>query len=82
MAIIGLGPSWLATYDAALLISTKGALITDMNWNFRMYMRVTDGTFSIAFVADKTDNGPNLFSAHHEIGMVASHSIYFFPSEI
>lgn len=58
----------LATaHDTLVLVVPKGALIADSHQGRRSHIRVADGAFAVAFVAESADGDACGLAAHDEI---------------
>lgn len=66
-AIKRVGDSLAAAYDAFVLVVAKGTLIADAREGRGAHVRVADGTFAVAFVAETADGDASLLAAHYEI---------------
>jgi hypothetical protein len=73
-AVERVGNSFTAADDALVLVVAKGALVADAHKCGRSYVRVADGTFAVALVAEAADGDAACLAAHDEIGMMARHS--------
>lgn len=72
-AVKGIGDAFTAADDALVLIVAKGALVADTGEGGRAHIRVANGTFAVAFVAEAADGDAGLLAAHDEVGMMAGH---------
>lgn len=56
-----------ATNHTLILIISKAALVADANESGGPHVRVADGAFAVAFIAETPDGDAGLLAAHDEI---------------
>ena len=72
-AVEGVGDALAAADDAFVLVVAEGAFVADAGEGRGPHVRVADGAFAIAFVAEAADGDAGLFAAHDKIGVMAGH---------
>lgn len=61
------------THHTLVLIVAEGALVADARQGGGPHVRVADGAFAVAFVAEAADVDAGELAAHDEVGVVAGH---------
>lgn len=62
-----------STYDAFILVIPEGTFVADAHERRGAYVRVADGAFAVAFVAQTAEAYACGFAAHGQVWMVARH---------
>jgi hypothetical protein len=62
-----------AAHNALVLVVAEGAFVADARERGGAHVRVADGAFAVAFVAESADGDSGLLAAHYEVGMMARH---------
>lgn len=74
-AIEGITDPLPTTHDTFVLVVAEAAFVADAHERCGTHIRVTDGAFAVAFVAEAAHGDARCFAAHYEIGVVAGHVV-------
>jgi hypothetical protein len=66
-AVEGVGDALAAADDTLVLVVSEGAFVADAGERGRAHVRVADGAFAIALVAEAADRDASLLAAHDEV---------------
>jgi hypothetical protein len=66
-AIECVGDTLAAADDTLVLVVSEGAFVADAGERSRAHVRVADGAFAIALVAEAADRDASLLAAHDEV---------------
>jgi len=72
-AVESVADALAAAHDTFVLVVAEGAFVADSNESGWSHVRVADGAFAVALVAEAADGDARLLAAHDEIGMMARH---------
>jgi hypothetical protein len=66
-AVEGVRDALAAADDTLVLVVSEGAFVADAGERSRAHVRVADGAFAIALVAEAADRDASLLAAHDEV---------------
>jgi hypothetical protein len=66
-AVEGVGDALAAADDTLVLVVSEGAFVADAGERGRAHVRVADGAFAIALVAEAADRDASLLAAHDKV---------------